>query len=75
MRADKYNPYVSQTPTNGDPSSRAFKRRQWKNSWSNDFYAQEGKMNMNREVRRYFWSKSWFKFKDRVDVVEVTDYV
>jgi len=73
MRTDKYNPYVSQTPTDGNPSSRSFKRRQWKNSWSKDFYAQENKMNMNRELRRYFWGKSWFKFKNGVDVVEVVE--
>jgi hypothetical protein len=62
MSENKYNPYVSQQPTDGDSSTRAFRRRQWKNNWDK-FLAQEDGMNYRRDTRRMVWKFSWSKFK------------
>jgi hypothetical protein len=63
MRQDKYNPYVSQKPTETSTTSRPYKRRQWRNSWKK-FLAKEDSMNFQREVRRYAWLKNWASFRD-----------
>jgi hypothetical protein len=57
MSENKYNIYTSKAPTNGDSSTRSFKRREWKNSWVN-FYANEG-LNFNRTARRSAWKLHW----------------
>ena len=64
MSENKYNPYVSQKPTDGDPLNRSYKRRSWKASWQG-FIDRPG-WNFERWARRYAWAKSWRgKFKDK----------
>lgn len=61
-KENKYNQYVSQQPTDGDPNSRAYKKRKWKVAWKDYFLAQEGKMNYIRELRREAWLGSYKDF-------------
>jgi hypothetical protein len=62
-KENKYNPYVSQSPTDGNPNLRAYKKRQWKQSWADKFLTQEGRMNLIRDNRRLLWKISWDDFK------------
>lgn len=61
-KPNKYNQYTSQEPTDGDPTSRAYKRRKWHDSWES-YYVREG-MNYHREIRRKAWKWAWPKFRD-----------
>ena len=70
-KPNKYNQYISQQPTDGDPTSRAYKRRKWKESWLK-FHAQDG-MNFERWLRRESWKSSWPEFRD--EMVEETGVV
>lgn len=61
-KPNKYYQHVSQEPTEGDPNSRAYKRRKHHDSWEN-YYVREG-MNYHREIRRKAWKWAWPKFRD-----------
>jgi len=67
MRTDKYNPYVSQTPIDGNHSLRSFKRRQWRDNWQ--YYLEKDNMKYRRELRRIAWKTSWEDFRDMKEVV------
>jgi hypothetical protein len=62
MSENKYNPYVSQKPTEGDPSSRAFKRRKFKDNWQ--YYLAKNNMKYHRELRRLAWKDSYDDFRN-----------
>jgi hypothetical protein len=68
-KPNKYNTYVSQKPTDGDPSTRSYKRRKLHNSW-NEFYFNDKDMNFSREIRREAWKLSWTKFQSVKEVAQ-----
>jgi hypothetical protein len=69
MSENKYNKYVSQKPTDGDPSTRAFKRRSWKSHWQN--FLKSENIIFEREIRRLSWKDSWVEqFRDMDKKVE-----
>jgi hypothetical protein len=70
-RENKYNPYTSQQPTDGDPSSRAFKRRKWRDNWQ--YYLAKDNMKYCRELRRLAWKTSKEDFRDIGKEVAVND--
>lgn len=68
-KPNKYYQHISQEPTDGDPNSRAFKRRQWKESWLK-YYATENHMdNFSRDVRRSAWQMHKSKFMNTEEVI------
>jgi len=68
-KPNKYNTYVSQKPTDGDPSTRAFKRRLWRAHWQK--FLKSEKIIFEREIRRLAWHDSWKElFRDMDKKVE-----
>lgn len=60
MSENKYYKHISQKPTDGDPQSRSYKRRKWKESWQ-ELIGKEG-WNLDRATRRLYWKSTWSKF-------------
>lgn len=60
-KPNKYYQHISQEPTDGDPTSRAYKRRKLHESWQ-DYLAQDGQFNLLRQNRRLLWKVTWDDF-------------
>lgn len=44
-------------------TTRAERRRNFRNSWQQDFLAKDGSFNFERSVRRELWRMGWSNFK------------